>query len=1114
LKRFRGVSGLPGLNVRPDASARCRFGSVLLSALLMSGLTAGMSVSLLRSPTGVTTPVAVQQSVPGELDAADEASALRRAYETRKPVLVTNLTTPTSLTFAQPDGTFKSTLHMAPHRVRVGQEWVDVDLTLVRNSDGSVTPKAHPDGLRLSGARGSESDGLVTMGSGAQPIELGWRGALPEPVLSGARATYQEVKPGIDLVVEARRSGFEYFLTVKNAQAAAQLKDVSMPWRADPSVTSALAGDMSTLDVSQVDPVTISGAVMWDSQAPTVSGERRHATEMPMSLVSDGAGGTTLEMSPVDSYLSDPRTVYPVTIDPSVTLHPQYDAFIENTYASDQSGSTELKLGYSDDGDNGCGSGCTARTLMNIYGLSAYAGATVVSADLFLYETWSWNCTQTEWQAWRTGASGTASRWSNQPAWIELLSTSTDAKGYSGCSAGWVDISVKGALQPSLSNGWDTAPIGLRATSESNHLSWKKFASAEASSGDPYIELIYNRTPNVPTGLTIDSCYSACASPAIVRSGTPTLSATVSDPDGGTLRTEYEVYDSAKTTLKAKSGTSVTGVSSGTARGWKVVPSSGATLPDATYNYRVRACDSYVCGGYSGWFTFTVNTSDPSLPAVSGDIYKAKSTGTWNGGPNQPGTFTFGPNGAADVTEYVYDLNGGNSITVPAGVLGTEKLTANQQQVSTDLTGFGSASVTMTRDTTRGQGGTGQSLKLVPLASGGSAGGPVGDTFANFSGSGMTVGMQAGKRYRISGWIYVPAATGLNPTGTDGLTRGLRLTAWYKVGTTYTMMTSAKASITDNWQQLTVDMTLPATATEAFVRMYNGFNVGETSKAVYWDAMSVKEVTGTSTAVSISPPKGGSNVLSVRSRTAAGSSSDPTIYEFLVKPSDAEWLWTMGPNGAGTGVDSVPSGFTAAIVGQGASFVEGHDTLATALDGTSYLQAGSPVLDTASAAGFTVAAWVRLTDVNNGNRVAVSQGDANGAMFTLGFRSDLDLDADSVNDKAWCFIVRNDATGSQTTQACTTEYVVEGDWVALAGVMNRSTNKIQLYVNGGRDNPLGNPGTFIETDFNTPTASTGVLTIGGATTTPVSGVWKGELDSVAVAQRAWIVEEAQQHAAA
>ncbi|MEJ3743310.1 LamG-like jellyroll fold domain-containing protein [Actinomycetes bacterium KLBMP 9797] len=53
---------------------------------------------------------------------------------------------------------------------------------------------------------------------------------------------------------------------------------------------------------------------------------------------------------------------------------------------------------------------------------------------------------------------------------------------------------------------------------------------------------------------------------------------------------------------------------------------------------------------------------------MTSELYQAQSTGTWNGGPNVPGDFTFTPGAnSVGLREYVYSLNGGNTVTVPVG---------------------------------------------------------------------------------------------------------------------------------------------------------------------------------------------------------------------------------------------------------------------------------------------------------------------------------------------------------------------------------------------------------------------------------------------------------------
>ncbi len=1008
------------------------------------------------------------------------------AYRYRKPVLVTGMTSPTSTVWAQPDGTFRAQMHTAPVRALTPEGWADVDLTLERQPDGSVEPKVHPYGLWLSGARPAGSDGLVSVGVGEQQSALGWVGKLPDPLLVDTTATYQNVKPGVDLVVEARPTGFRYSFVVHTATAAAGMTSVSMPWSTGSDVASARLTGAGSVEVSQGE--------MWDAQVSS-SGEPLHRADVGVAAAVIN-GQNSLVMTPDREFLDSPGLVFPVTIDPSVNLSPSFDAYVQNTISStDKSGDDELRLGYIVDPNEGCSSACLARSFLSFHNLSGYSGATVVSAELFLWNYHSYSCTKASWETWRVDSVSSSVRWGNQPTWREKDGTSDGTKGYnSGCGDGWVSASVKETFQTSFSGNSATANVGLRASNESSNSGWKKFNSSEASSNRPYVTVVYNRAPNVPTQLAIDSCYSVCKSPAVVRSGRPTVSAIVSDPDSGTMRAEYEVYDNAKTTLKVKSGTAVTGVTSGTARPWRVT----TTLPDGTYHFRVRGCDKYQCGTYSGWFTFTVNTQDPALPTIAGTTYTEQSTGSWNGGPGQAGTFTFGPNGASDVQEYIYDLNGANSVTVPAGTAQGQVLTVNQQQVSTDLTGFGGHNATVTRDTGRGHN-SGQSLKVAPLASGGTTTAPQGDTFADVGGDygGLRLGMTGGKRYWITGWIYVPAATGLGTSGTYGTSRGLRIAAFYKVGSLNVEVTSPKATVVDGWQQLSLVMSVPVGATEAFVRLYNGFPSGQASKVVYWDDLSVREVIGTSTTESITPSRDGVNVLSVQSRNSAGATSDPRIYQFLVMPTNGEWAWTFDQDTAAAAV-SAPTGFTAAYTPTGVTpSTTGHiGEGAVSLDGSGYLSTSAPVLNTADPGGFTVAAWVRLTDLTT-SRTAVSQLGAANAMFRLGYRNDVDLDGDTISDSAWCFTATAaDAVNAPEATACTSQFVAADDWVSLVGVYDKPTGTIRLYVNGTA--PDG--------------AEAAMNIVGGWTSTSPFLIgrgndpndrWVGDIDHVKAARRVW-----------
>ncbi|MFF9147850.1 DNRLRE domain-containing protein [Streptomyces sp. NPDC014861] len=162
-----------------------------------------------------------------------------------------------------------------------------------------------------------------------------------------------------------------------------------------------------------------------------------------------------------------------------------------------------------------------------------------------------------------------------------------------------------------------------------------------------------------------------------------------------------------------------------------------------------------------------------------------------------------------------------------------ERLTVNQQDVSTDTAGFTATTAALSRVTNLGQDGSPDSLKLLPIGS------TVGDTFASVGGDGgaLRLGMKPGKTYRFSAWAYVPSATGLSPQ----FSRGLSLYAGVTTPSGTVAKVSRRVPYTDAWAELTLDVTVPKDATAAFLRVYNGF-VADSGKAVYFDHLSLREL--------------------------------------------------------------------------------------------------------------------------------------------------------------------------------------------------------------------------------------------------------------------------------
>lgn len=308
------------------------------------------------------------------MEAPDEASALLSARLQGHKVEVTGARSEAMTVWANPDGTLTQIQASGPVRMKVGDAWVPIDTTLVVTPDGSVAPKAHPEGLVFVGgdagvtvgdpltgtaapsaptgaspaphglprappqppvrrrrpsvstapvasptaapatatnaataspspslspsseasaeaARASRGSAraatpaaepaapvpaereLVKVGSGGQEVKFGWLGKLPKPRLEGSKATYVDARPGVDLVLQATRTGFEQFLIVKDRSAVSQAGTLTLPMDTTSlSVAAQPDGSIQLLDAAGKVAVKIPAPVMWDAKLDEGSG--------------------------------------------------------------------------------------------------------------------------------------------------------------------------------------------------------------------------------------------------------------------------------------------------------------------------------------------------------------------------------------------------------------------------------------------------------------------------------------------------------------------------------------------------------------------------------------------------------------------------------------------------------------------------------------------------------------------------------------------------------------------------------------------------------------------------------------------------------------------------
>ncbi|WP_431934075.1 RHS repeat-associated core domain-containing protein [Micromonospora sp. RP3T] len=617
-----------------------------------------MSLAMTLSDLPVRRAEASPKPKPvGALERPDEMAALVTARMTGRDVRITGMTTESAEYLAHPNGQIEAKVHAGPVRMRRNGGWTPIDLTLQPAVDGSVHAVAHPLDLRISGSRSGAGE-LAAVGAGADRFALGWPGALPTPVLAENRATYPEIAPGIDLVVEATRTGFSQFLTVKSRDAVDRLPSLALPLTGKglSSFTQDPAGGLTLLNAKGKPVATVPAPQMWDarrapgSEEPTRRAMVRTKAERPSAGARAAApNGLTMRLQPDLAWLKDPATQYPVTIDPQINpLYTSFDTYVKEGDTVDRGGANDLQVGLLAGSPN-----VKSRAFVN-WPVSALAGKQVTAATVYFWNFWSNTCTANSWEIWTTGAASSATRWGTQPSWIQKEATSTQTKGFSAtCDDGWVSVSGTSFFQRAATAGQSTAYMGVRGTDETNANSFKQFRSRNAvdSSQVPYAVVTYNSYPTVGTRSTVPStaCVTGASRPT-VNTATPQLRSVISDAEGSTVKAEVEWWTLTGTT---KLGSTITATAASGSTFSATVP-AGVMTNGSSYKWRVRGNDGSVDGAWSPFCEFTVDTSIGAPPIVSSTTYPENQ---WGGDANVAGNFTFDPNGIADAAAYEYSLD-------------------------------------------------------------------------------------------------------------------------------------------------------------------------------------------------------------------------------------------------------------------------------------------------------------------------------------------------------------------------------------------------------------------------------------------------------------------------
>ena len=482
-------------------------------------------------------------------------AAQTEAVASGQDVSVESLTTETSTVTANPDGMFTSTTNVMPVRILRDGVWTPVDATLGANPDGTLSPKATPNGVTLSSGG---SGPLVTLtNQDGHSMALTMPFALPAPTVSDDTAVYKSVLPGVDLSVSVTdQGGFSDVLIVHDATAAA---DPHIKQLTEAASTQGLT--LSATDSGGMDATAADGSVayvsprplMWDSStlpdalteiapmaataatgdAPARSsvdgpGEGANVNAVPMSTTSTG-----LTLAPDATVLNDPGTTYPVYIDPFSNPVSKVSGHYDEVYSSSTCSDSPQYDKPQPDGEGVgyqrwggiCGTGME-RSYYAIPTSGLDPSMQVYDALITVSSTYaaSWDCSQDQpITLHTTGAIDSGTDWNNKPGTVDdsyaavKTTIPSAANSSSSCSNHTASFKVPDQAQriakyhSASGDYWTVALYGNESTSSSND-DYLRMSSALT------MTVKFDIPPDVPTSLhTVPA--AAGADGACVTSG-------------------------------------------------------------------------------------------------------------------------------------------------------------------------------------------------------------------------------------------------------------------------------------------------------------------------------------------------------------------------------------------------------------------------------------------------------------------------------------------------------------------------------------------------------------------------------------------------------------------